>query len=318
MRYTTFIPSSSWSLAQFKSLACITRRPNATCCMSTITHSARELLAQFRKSIPPLDGNSHKGQHGRIGIIGGSIDYIGAPYFAGMSALRGGADLVTIYCCEPASIPLKSLSPDIMVSPTLQIDPVQMKRIRSLVIGPGLGRNLDVIPHICGTLSNMLKHAIDIPLILDADALWWLANNVQFRDIVQNFSVSIITPNAPELSRFNDVSHFACIAKGASDVITVGCIRCVVTNEGSLKRVGGQGDILAGLTALFVSWAHSSNVIESREVRIASAAVAASAVTRFAANLAFQKRGRSLITSDILNEIGNAVAQLEQGSVLGV
>lgn len=32
--------------------------------------------------------NRHKGQAGRIGIIGGSLEYTGAPYFAGISALR--------------------------------------------------------------------------------------------------------------------------------------------------------------------------------------------------------------------------------------
>lgn len=36
----------------------------------------------------PSGKNRHKGQAGRIGIIGGSLEYTGAPYYAGISALR--------------------------------------------------------------------------------------------------------------------------------------------------------------------------------------------------------------------------------------
>lgn len=60
---------------------------------------------------PLLDHSSYKGQHGRIGIVGGSEQYTGAPYYAGASALRTGADLATVFCAEAAAIPIKSYSP---------------------------------------------------------------------------------------------------------------------------------------------------------------------------------------------------------------
>lgn len=41
-----------------------------------------------KRILPPLDGTLHKGQAGRIGIVGGSLEYTGAPYFAGISALK--------------------------------------------------------------------------------------------------------------------------------------------------------------------------------------------------------------------------------------
>lgn len=47
-----------------------------------------KLLELVRASIPPLDGTHHKGQAGRIGVVGGSLEYTGAPYFAGISALK--------------------------------------------------------------------------------------------------------------------------------------------------------------------------------------------------------------------------------------
>ena len=36
----------------------------------------------------PLSGLHSQGQAGRICVLGGSVDYAGAPYYAGMSALR--------------------------------------------------------------------------------------------------------------------------------------------------------------------------------------------------------------------------------------
>lgn len=46
------------------------------------------MLKNIKACIPPLNLSSHKGQAGRIGVIGGSLEYTGAPYFAGISALR--------------------------------------------------------------------------------------------------------------------------------------------------------------------------------------------------------------------------------------
>lgn len=67
--------------------------------------------------VPPLDASSHKGTMGRIGVIGGSKDYCGAPYYAAVSALKFGADLSWVYCSQEAAIPIKSYSPELMVTP---------------------------------------------------------------------------------------------------------------------------------------------------------------------------------------------------------
>lgn len=52
------------------------------------------ILRNAKACIPSLNNNSHKGQAGRIGIIGGSLEYTGAPYFAGISALRVSKNLL--------------------------------------------------------------------------------------------------------------------------------------------------------------------------------------------------------------------------------
>lgn len=70
-----------------------------------------------RMVVPPLSEAGHKGTMGRIGVIGGSADYSGAPYYAAVSALKMGADLSWVYCSEKGSIPIKSYSPELMATP---------------------------------------------------------------------------------------------------------------------------------------------------------------------------------------------------------
>lgn len=56
---------------------------------------------------PPLDGSLHKGQSGRVAVVGGSIEYTGAPYFAAIASLKSGSDMAYIICAPEAAIPIK-------------------------------------------------------------------------------------------------------------------------------------------------------------------------------------------------------------------
>ncbi len=71
----------------------------------------------LNKCILPLTWAGHKGGSGRIGILGGSAQYTGAPFYASMASLKVGADLAFCFCAEEASIPIKSYSPELMVAP---------------------------------------------------------------------------------------------------------------------------------------------------------------------------------------------------------
>ena len=73
----------------------------------------------LRELLPSLKYSMHKGQNGKVGVIGGSFEYTGAPYYVGASALRSGADIVHVFCPEEASIPIKSYSPELIVHPCL-------------------------------------------------------------------------------------------------------------------------------------------------------------------------------------------------------
>ena len=109
---------------------------------------------EIKKIIPPLTHSSHKGSMGRIGVLGGCWAFAGAPYYAGVSALKFGADISFIFCNERNSIPIKSYSPELVVIPfydsneryninedcsCIIVD--KLKDLHTLVIGPGLNMN---------------------------------------------------------------------------------------------------------------------------------------------------------------------------------
>ncbi|XP_026971635.1 ATP-dependent (S)-NAD(P)H-hydrate dehydratase isoform X4 [Sagmatias obliquidens] len=88
-------------------------------------HTARSVtdmeaaLQLVRNVVPPLAAWKHKGQAGRIGVVGGCPEYTGAPYFAAISALKVGADLSHVFTTQDAAPVIKSYSPELIVHPVL-------------------------------------------------------------------------------------------------------------------------------------------------------------------------------------------------------
>jgi ATP-dependent NAD(P)H-hydrate dehydratase len=66
-----------------------------------------------------LDPNARKGRAGRIAVVGGCAEYTGAPYFAAISALKTGCDVVHVFCTKAASTVIKSYSPELITHPYL-------------------------------------------------------------------------------------------------------------------------------------------------------------------------------------------------------
>ncbi|RKO95993.1 Ribokinase-like protein [Caulochytrium protostelioides] len=133
------------------------------------TASTTHLWRSIDAFLPPLNGRNHKGQSGRIAILGGSEDYTGAPFYSAMAALRTGADLSHVICHEKAGPPIKCYSPELMVHPVIrfpradedaaraarqQADQVMdlLTHLHVLVIGPGLGQH----PHMQRVAGDVL------------------------------------------------------------------------------------------------------------------------------------------------------------------
>jgi ATP-dependent NAD(P)H-hydrate dehydratase len=56
--------------------------------------SRKDLLKKVYTMVPPMLESFHKGQLGRVAVIGGSEDYTGAPYFSAMASAKLGCDMV--------------------------------------------------------------------------------------------------------------------------------------------------------------------------------------------------------------------------------
>ena len=67
-----------------------------------------QLIAIASCCIPELSPDASKGNAGRFCVVGGSLEYTGAPYFAAAAMLRGGADLSHVFCEHSAGTAIKS------------------------------------------------------------------------------------------------------------------------------------------------------------------------------------------------------------------
>ena len=147
------------------------------CATQPLVLPSEDLWPHIRQYVvPPLSFSSHKGQSGKIGVIGGSVEYTGAPFYAAFSALKAGADLAFVYCTLEAAGPIKSYSPELIVYPILATEEAHIQesidnigshlvRLTALVIGPGLGRASATMKVVSGVIRKASE--LDIPLILD-------------------------------------------------------------------------------------------------------------------------------------------------------
>lgn len=281
-----FAPSSSTS-----SSSSSLRVSRAMAAASTATVYEADAEAVVRRITPPLDRARHKGQAGKIAVIGGCREYTGAPYFAAISALKVGADLSHVFCTKDAATVIKSYSPELIVHPILEesysvrdderalvsskiLTEVAkwMERFDCIVVGPGLGRD----SFLLDCVSNIMKHArqANIPTVVDGDGLFLITNNL---GLVEGNPLAILTPNVYEYKRLvqkvlnfdvneetaaeqltllcRKIGGVTIMRKGKADVISDGKTVTQVSTFGSPRRCGGQGDILSGSVAVFTSWA---------------------------------------------------------------
>lgn len=69
------------------------------------------LIKRINSILPNLGNKAYKGDNGRIGVIGGSYEFTGAPFYSAISALKSGLNIAHIFCSKSSSISIKSYSP---------------------------------------------------------------------------------------------------------------------------------------------------------------------------------------------------------------
>lgn len=276
-------------------------------------------LNSLKGVIPERNAYSFKGQNGKVLVIGGSSDYVGAPALAAMSAmasLRAGTDIVTVCAPEKAGYVINSFSPDLIVKKFKgeYFVPKHAKEIISIaekfdaiLIGPGMGLNKETKKFAIELVKKLMQKNKKIPLILDADALKACAK-MKFNGNI------LITPHKKELEIFSGkkmaekgfnlnnriklaeftAKKFNCIVllKGHIDVISDRKKTMLNKTGNPAMAAGGTGDVLAGLCAGLAALNHD----------LFKSACAAAYINGFAGNKLMKKKA-SLTASDLIEEI---------------
>lgn len=194
-----------------------------------------ELLVrdELARTLPPRARAAHKGEFGRVLIIGGGPGMAGAARLAGTAALRCGAGIVTVATTPENVAPIVAGRPELIVQPARNADDLApLLGMASVVaIGPGLGT---------GAWSQaMLDAALERgkPLVLDADALNLLAAAGQ-----RPPPLAVLTPHPGEAARLLRTSPSAVQSDRAAALgRLVGETGAVVVLKGAGTLVGAPG-----------------------------------------------------------------------------
>ncbi|WP_410319578.1 NAD(P)H-hydrate dehydratase [Methanobrevibacter sp.] len=269
--------------------------------------------------------NSHKGNNGRLLVVGGSNEYSGAPAIAGMAAIGAGADLVYVASPENAADAIKSTSPDLIVK-SLEGDKLSLnhlddilnlsENVDAVLIGPGSG-----IDDETSKLFNVLVTKIKKPIVLDADSL----KQVEL-SLIKNREDMILTPHIFEFKSFfktdddlrldidsydfsevdENITLFqkisrqikgTVVVKGKYDLILSGSKFKINKSGNAGMTVGGTGDALAGISASLLSQGLSSF----------DSASLATFINGLAGDEAFDVKGNGFSATDLVSYIGSVI-----------
>jgi len=222
--------------------------------------------------LPTRLRDGHKGDYGKILIIGGSRGMIGAPSLAAQAALRSGAGLVRIAVPESIQLSVAQLTPCATTIPLAEDEKGMLSRageveisqaladIDVVALGPGLGLSND----LQGIVTKVVKDFVG-PIVIDADGL----NNLAAAGVMQLTANTILTPHPGEMQRLwracfreklpeqrqeqAEKLALRCGAvvalKGAGTVITDGKKTYINTTGNPGMATGGSGDVLTGCIA---------------------------------------------------------------------
>lgn len=232
-------------------------------------------LSSVRRIFPRRAADSHKGMNGRVMIVGGSIDYHGAPILCALGALYGGCDLVYLFVPEAIFDVTRSKYPDFIVrsfpgdyldlksvTPILEF----AKKCDAILIGPGLGEREETFEALLQIVPKL-----DIPTVLDASAIQ-IFQKIKEVPLPQKI---VITPHHNEFEHLTgkDIKvnstmsgkvvlvrtiatdlKINILLKGPTDLIASEEGEMVMNSTGNAgMTVGGSGDVLAGFVTSLIA-----------------------------------------------------------------
>jgi NAD(P)H-hydrate epimerase len=254
---------------------------------------------------------SHKGDFGRLLVIGGSKIYTGSPglvAYGAMAALRAGVDIVRVAAPSRAADIAAKFSPNLITEPfdgdfftTKHLKRVMelVKEFDAVAIGPGLGLEKETQKFVTRFVDAIRK-----PCVVDADAIKALKN----RKLLDNF---LLTPHTYEFFHMTgdkpkyDITGRAelvkehakktgavILLKGAIDIISDGKQVAMNRTGNPYMTVGGTGDVLTGICGALLA----------QRVSPFKAACAAAYMNGAAGDLAAKER-RPIVATDVIEKI---------------
>ncbi|HMJ57715.1 MAG TPA: NAD(P)H-hydrate dehydratase [Gemmatimonadales bacterium] len=259
--------------------------------------------------LPRLQPTMHKGDRGRVTVVGGAEGMTGAALHAARAALAAGAGLVKLIAGKEAIAAARASLPDVLTVESAfgpELEPAALEALEwadAVVLGPGLGREASRERFLAAALGRRA-----VPTVLDADAL----HMVKPETLSPSSRPLVLTPHVGEFRALvgdaladqaaND--RWGAAAKAASKLKATVLLKGVPTVIADLRgpvhvvasgnpglATGGSGDLLAGFVGAFLARGMAP---------AEAAALGAHALGRAADLGARQWTARSLRPADVL------------------
>ncbi|WP_010479650.1 bifunctional ADP-dependent NAD(P)H-hydrate dehydratase/NAD(P)H-hydrate epimerase [Thermococcus zilligii] len=260
----------------------------------------------------------HKGQNGKLLVVGGSGDYFGAPYLASKAASYL-VDLV--YLAMPEYSARRINDPDLILRPVRgdNFTPEHVEglielagKVDAVVIGPGLGLRGETKTFVREFIKRCEK-----PLVVDADGLKAVAEDLS----VLRGKTFVLTPHAGEfrvlfgLSPEGSLREKAELAmekareiggvillKGPYDVISDGKTWKYNKTGNRGMTTGGTGDVLAGIVGALLA-------LGNEPLRAASAGAFLNGLT---GDMVKEELGENFTALEVAKKVPHAAKWVEE------
>lgn len=269
-------------------------------------------------AIPRRGDEDDKYQAGGVLVVGGAPGMSGAARLCSRAALRAGAGIVV--ACVPTDVRAEVAvgTPEVMVMGSGAIGTVlgpdalgevmrQSLRVGAVALGPGLGRD-----EATGILVRAILSDVHHPLVLDADGLWHLGNDLGV--LRRRSGSTVITPHPGEAARLLGVgradveagrldaarrlaeaSGAVALLKGPGTIIVAPGGEPIIVQGGTpALATAGSGDVLTGVIGALLA-----RGMDPRDAAVAGAVLHARAGV-------LAGRGDGTIASDIIEALPEA------------
>ncbi len=283
--------------------------------------------------LPPRHPNTHKGDYGRVLIVGGAPGMTGAPLMAGKAALRCGAGLAQVAIPQSLNLAVEAATMEVMSFPLPETEAGTIAPEALTVLAPRL-QWADVVAIGCGisrhertqTFVRQLVAQVDKPLVVDADGL--IALSGQSELVRRRSAPTVLTPHPGEMAALLQTTtkavqrdrvgtalraareFNALIAlKGARTLVAAPDGTLFVNPTGNAGMAsGGSGDVLTGMIGALMAQVQCRNL----PVSLAETVAAAVFLHGLAGDIGSWEKGEvALVAGDLLEHLPRAINEPE-------